>query len=139
MSKEKAKTNYIKERLNCAQAVIKAFKDEFGIEEDVLRAFESHGGGRAPDGLCGAYFAARHLLEKKHPEKLGEFERYFFEKAASLKCKDIRQIRKLSCVGCVEKAAEFLEGMARPVSFRTITLIIPNTIHGCKKKDLHRL
>ena len=98
---EKAKKHYLgkdgHERLDGAQSILRAFGHQ---------ALEIK--GRMPGGECGAYCAAKHLLSKKHPEKLKEFEEHFTKLAGSLKCDEIRKLRKLSCLGCVEKAAEFL-------------------------------
>jgi len=98
-------------KLNCAQKVLAAFKDKFDADEKTLAKFAYFGSGNAPEGLCGAYYAAKYLIEEKQPAKLEELETFFRNAAGSLKCKEIRQMKKLSCSGCVEKAAEFL---ARP-------------------------
>ena len=114
MPVNKAKNHYLgksQPRLNCAQAVIKAFEERLGIDETTFRKFASYGSGGAPQGLCGAYCAARHLIELRAPEKLKEFETFFFDQAGSLKCTEIRKNKKSSCLGCVEKAAEFTAGL----------------------------
>lgn len=113
MPQQKAKNIFLgrdgEKRGNCAEAVLRAFKDSIGVEENLITLAKSHGGGRAPEGYCGAYYAAKLLIEKYCcPEKAKEFEEYFKNLATSLKCGEIRQARKLSCVGCVEKAAEFI-------------------------------
>ncbi|MFA6418201.1 MAG: C-GCAxxG-C-C family protein [Candidatus Margulisiibacteriota bacterium] len=112
----KAKNHYLGKgtpRLNCAQSVIKAFQEHFGHDDKAVAEFLACGSGNAPGGVCGAYYAARHLLEKKSPDKISEFDSWFKEKACSLSCKEIRQGRKLSCLGCVEKAAEFVKSSLR--------------------------
>ncbi len=112
MSAIQAKNNYIGrdcQRMNCAQSVISAFKEDFDIEEDLVEAFGSYGGGRAPGGMCGAYFAAKYILGRKYPEKQEELEEYFLKQAGALDCGNIKELKKLSCVGCVEKGSEFLE------------------------------
>ncbi len=97
-------------RMNCAQSVICAFKEQFGLCEEIVESFNAYGGGRAPDGLCGALYAAKYILEKGvDPAKANELEKYFLEKAGAVRCHDIRGERKLSCLGCVEKSSEFLE------------------------------
>ena len=112
MSTQKAKDHYLgkngQKRLNCAQSVLAAFKDHYGITDEEIEAAVSHGGGNAPGGVCGAYCAAKHILEKHHPEKLGEFDNYFRSLAGSLDCKEIRGLKKLSCLGCVGKAADYI-------------------------------
>ncbi|MCX5750984.1 MAG: C-GCAxxG-C-C family protein [Candidatus Saganbacteria bacterium] len=112
MPSNKAKNFYIgKEpggRLNCAQSIIGAFKDHFNLKYEELRKYQSYGGGNAPGGECGAYAAAKDLLAKTHPEKLPDFEAFFKDVAGSLTCKEIRSIKKLSCIGCLDKAEEYL-------------------------------
>jgi len=108
MPSKKAKEYYIGkhgQRFNCAEALIKAFEDKYPADH---RLFSSCGSGNAPGGVCGAYYAAKHLLEKHHPEKVAEFEQFFLEQAGSLDCKVIRSSRKLSCLGCIEKSADFV-------------------------------
>jgi len=114
MSAINAKNNYTGQggcqRMNCAQSVISAFKENFNIEDDVVETFNNYGGGRAPDGLCGALFAVKYIINKhQDKEKVAELEEYFLEHAGALECKNIRGLKKLSCVGCVEKSSEFLE------------------------------
>jgi len=113
MSIEKAKKHFLgKEghaRLNCVQSILTAFKDKVSFDEKTMAKLASYGGGNAPEGLCGAYYAAKCLLEKNLPNKLQELETFFRNAAGSLKCKEIRQMKKLSCLGCVEKAAEFVD------------------------------
>lgn len=113
MSAIKAKNHYTGlggcKRMNCAQSVLCAFKEDFNIADDLVEAFKSYGGGNAPDGLCGAYYAVKFILDKVDKEKTQELEKYFLENAGALECTNIRGMRKLSCVGCVEKSSEFLE------------------------------
>ena len=108
MSIEKAKKHFLgkegHERLDCAQSILRAFAHLAPQFKEAL----CQGGGRAPDGECGAYCAAKHLLAMKCPEKLKGFEEHFEKLAGSLKCDEIRKLKKLSCLGCVEKAAEYL-------------------------------
>ncbi len=115
MSANKAKENYLGlngcQRMNCAQSVLCAFKDEFKIDDDIIEKFRNYGGGRAPDGLCGALYAVKYIVNEKQldKEKEAEIMDYFIKNAGALECSNIRNMRKLSCVGCVEKSSEFLE------------------------------
>jgi glyoxylase-like metal-dependent hydrolase (beta-lactamase superfamily II)/rhodanese-related sulfurtransferase len=117
MSKEKAKEYYIDKRsgnrLNCAQSVIAAFKDKFLLDENSVALFASLGNGRAPEGVCGAFYAAKFILGSDRKNDIKKCSNIFLSKAGSIKCREIRQSKKLSCVGCVETASEFLEGMKR--------------------------
>jgi len=114
MRKEKAKNHYLgaegHAKLNCAQSVIKAFHDVFDSPAHEVDSFAAFGGGCAPEGRCGAYHAALHLVSKKDPQQIVKLEREFFNAAGSLTCKEIRGKRKLTCLGCVEKAADLLDG-----------------------------
>ncbi|MBU0650657.1 C-GCAxxG-C-C family protein [bacterium] len=111
MLRKRAVDNYTgknRERLNCAQSIIEAFKEKFDIKDDLIEEFNAYGGGKAPDGLCGAFFAALHLLEKRHPEMVNDFENFFLEYAGYKTCKDLK-INKVSCIRSIEKSAEFLQ------------------------------
>lgn len=50
------------QNLNCAQAVLKGFQNEFQISEKEIEEYRAWGGGRAEGGVCGALFAAERLL-----------------------------------------------------------------------------
>lgn len=105
---EKAKKHYLgkdnHQKLNCAKSILEAFEE---LDEKTSKEI-GHGGGSAPSGECGAAYAAKYILNKHNPDKLTDFEERFKQLAGSTKCKEIRKLRKLSCVGCVEKSAELL-------------------------------
>ena len=112
MSVEKAKAYHADKagpkKMNCAQAVIAAFKEKYDLPADAVDMFASFGAGRAPEGQCGALYAAKYILEKSDKGKIALSEKIFIASAGSAKCKEIRKMNKLSCSGCVEKAAGFL-------------------------------
>lgn len=111
----KAKNNYIGQggckRMNCSQSVADAFKEKFNLQDDFIDSLKSFGGGNAPLGVCGAFYAVKRILEEYDKEKTTEFEQYFLEHARALKCTEIKGLKKISCVGCVEKSSEFLENI----------------------------
>lgn len=113
MSKEKAKEYFTDKRrgksLNCGQSVIAAFTDKFLLDENSVGLFAAFGSGRAPEGECGAYYAAKFILGANRKDDSEKCRDIFLSKAGSVKCKEIRQGKKLSCAGCVETASEFLE------------------------------
>lgn len=115
MPVNRAKKHYLGhdgfERLNCSLSIVTAFQDELMLKEDYVRSFKAFGGGRAPEGICGAFYAANMLLNSIYPDNIKEFEKYFLEQASSIKCKEIRENKKLSCVGCVEKSSEYLKNI----------------------------
>lgn len=45
------------ENLNCAQAVLKGFKEKFASDKEI-EDYRAWGGGSAKGGKCGALFAA---------------------------------------------------------------------------------
>jgi len=112
MSVKKAHNHYLgkegHQKLNCCQAVLSAFADKSNISQEEILKSRDFGGGRAPQGRCGALQAAHRLL-KDSPHKIQGCEAVFQAKAGSLRCQEIRSLRKLSCVGCVETIAGYIE------------------------------
>jgi hypothetical protein len=98
-------------RMNCSQSVASAFKDKFNLDDEFVESFGACGGGRAPSGMCGAFYAAKKILEKLDADKIEDFMEFFRGQAGALECTNIKGLRKLSCVGCVEKSSEYLEKM----------------------------
>ena len=94
---------------NCAQAVIAGFKDKFSLDDELVAKFAAYGGGKTPEGYCGALYASRHILKNANSVEIGKITEDFIKTAGSDKCKEIRAMKKLTCLGCVEKAAEILE------------------------------
>ncbi len=95
-----------KDSLNCAQAVIKGFQQIAEIPDSLIEQFKRMGGGRAPDGVCGALHAAMELVNNdKATQKLRDI---FVAAASSDKCREIRAAKTLPCVQCVELAAKEL-------------------------------
>ena len=91
---------------NCAQTVYYSQIKHGAVCEKTMEELGQAGGGRAPDGLCGALYAAKlHLPEERKIEIRTQFE----EVGGSVRCRDIRKARKMSCHDCVAEAADFLE------------------------------
>ena len=102
MPVERALTAYKKERLNCAQSVLRAFQQHRNIrEEDIIHA-RRLGGGQAEDGLCGALYAALQLAGD--PPVRRRLRDAFVASAGSDKCGEIG----VSCVECVRLAVSLL-------------------------------
>lgn len=95
---------------NCAQAVTKAFANEYQISKDQIDSYSKFGGGRATEGQCGAYFAAMQLLEST-PDFASEFSNRFQEKAKSIRCREIKFNKSMSCRNLVKLAGEILEDL----------------------------
>jgi hypothetical protein len=89
---------------NCAQAILHGFRDILDIPMARIEQAAAHGGGRAPEGLCGALHSALELTSDPGRKQAirAEFER----QAGALTCREVRALRQLSCRDCVRLAAE---------------------------------
>ncbi len=95
-----------KGRKNCAEAVAEAWQKVSGRDPELKENLSKCGSGRAPQGLCGAIYAAQLVSDE---DKKAELNDRFADAAGSLLCQEIRSMKKLSCPGCVELAAALLE------------------------------
>ena len=95
------------DRLNCAQSVLHAWHEVVGNTALTVAELKPAGAGRAPDGLCGAVYAACLLA----PDRAEELKAAFAAGVGSLYCKEIRAAKEHSCAECVAEAAEMLAGV----------------------------
>ena len=86
---------------NCAQAVAAG-----AGREDLVSALGSCGGGRAPEGLCGALYAALLLAPETEHARIREA---FAAAAGALTCSRIKGETHFPCADCVRTAAELTE------------------------------
>jgi len=107
MSVQEAVHSYTKEKLNCAQSILKAFGNRKGLTWNEIEAARALGGGKAEGGVCGALHAAL-LLHDDHGKKQS-LRDSFAERAGSEQCREIRAKKIVTCTQCVELAAELLE------------------------------
>lgn len=105
--KDAAVDHYTARRGNCAQSVALAWKDKKDPASEHAEAFAAHGGGRAPEGLCGALHAARELAGEQKDKLTEQFKELANGHTA---CRDIRKNRVMPCADCVALAAQLLEG-----------------------------
>ena len=91
-------------RLNCAQAVLYAWREVGGTSELKVADLKSFGAGRSPGGLCGGLYAACQLA----PDRAEELKAAFAAQLGSIRCKEIRVAKKHTCAECVAQAAELL-------------------------------
>jgi hypothetical protein len=105
------------DRLNCAQSVLHAWGEVVGDTAITIPELKTFGAGRAPEGLCGAIYAACLLA----PHRAEELKAAFTARVSSLHCKEIRTAKKLSCANCVAEAAELLDGKEDTNGPRTTT------------------
>jgi hypothetical protein len=93
------------ERLNCAQAVLYAWREVSGDTALALTELKPFGGGRAPGGLCGALHTACLVA----PDRAEALKTAFAARLGSLYCKELRAAKVHPCETCVAQAAELLE------------------------------
>ncbi len=86
---------------NCAQCVAKAF----GADDSIVSELSVCGGGRAPEGLCGALYAAMLLADEADRPAL---RAAFRDAAGAETCREIKGACKTPCTECVRLAADFL-------------------------------
>ena len=102
------------EKFNCAQAIAKAFQDEFNVPDEIIVSYADKGSGRAEGGLCGSAFAAINLF-KDSKDKL-RFEQLYTERAGSMICKELKKIKKMSCKERVDLSADIIYTIQAPIS-----------------------
>ena len=97
-------------KLNCAQAIAEAFREEYGfITDKTVKSFKKVGYGKAPNGECGMLYAAKYIFFKNNrSDKAIEFEKYFVEFAGTTKCKELIKKKIPFCAYCISKTAKFL-------------------------------
>ena len=109
--KESATEHFTARRGNCAQSVALAWKDKKQPATDLHNQFSGFGHGRAPDGLCGALYAACEIAGDPKSEALKEqFER---KTAGHTACREIRRNRAMPCADCVATAAGLLDELTK--------------------------
>lgn len=96
-------------RLNCAQSVARAAKEEYAVSEKEIESLKAFSGGRAPGGMCGAAYAAQWLIARKSSEAAAQSVSVFREAIGETRCKEIRAAKKRSCMDCVAEAALLAE------------------------------
>jgi len=106
---EKAKSSFHGvDKLNCAQAILKAFQDveEYDISDEMIAGYKAFGGGRTPSGTCGAIYAVQNLVDENMKSDVAA---KFIEKAKYLGCKEIKAGKTISCMECVAVSAQILQ------------------------------
>lgn len=86
---------------NCAQTVYAAFK---GGDAEGLEELSKCGGGKAPEGLCGALYSAVKLC----PGAADKIREEFSEATGSQFCREIKTVYRTPCEKCVEVAAKLV-------------------------------
>lgn len=92
-------------KYNCAQAIAQAF-----ARDDLVESLASCGGGRAPEGLCGALHAALLILPEDERENA---RKRFRQVAGDILCRSIRPAGQTPCTECVRIAATILDDLKK--------------------------
>ena len=87
---------------NCAQSVASGLG-----HEELFAPLANCGGGRAPEGRCGALHAAMLIAGAARAE---EIRKRFVAALGSEKCAELKRALAVPCAKCVETAAAFAEG-----------------------------
>ena len=120
---EKAVKNFNEKNYNCSQAVVCAYCQEQGIDEDTIynlaRGFGGGMGGM--QDTCGAVtgmFMAMGMTNTTSSkaemyEEIREMAEQFKKECGSLYCRDLKKmengVQKVSCSQCVETCAKLLD------------------------------
>lgn len=98
-------------RHNCAQAIVNKWHSQFGLPQSVIDDMIAFGGGRSPEGLCGALYAAVELLPMADDKKqiIDEFRNI----TGQTKCRALKCDKKVTCEQCVDIADSLIEKVVR--------------------------
>ena len=90
---------------NCAQATACGLG-----HDDLYAALAACGGGKAPEGRCGALHAAMLIAGEAHAEEL---RRRFASELGAETCAELKRTLAVPCTKCVETAARLAEELGR--------------------------
>lgn len=101
---------------NCAQALHKAWQAHTGLSDaEIELRYRPMGGGRAPEGMCGAIYAVRTLVGEDSP-LAEELTRSFAERMGGLTCRELKGKYGRPCSALVATAAELLQAQCKEAS-----------------------
>lgn len=86
---------------SCAQTVYAAFAP---FDAEKMEFMRQNSGGKAPEGACGALFAAMSL----NPARAEEIKREFAKQAGDFRCAQLKGVHKTPCQECVRIAASLV-------------------------------
>lgn len=84
---------------NCAQTICVAFG-----RDDLTEEMKACGGGRAPEGTCGALYGAMQVA----PERADEIKAAFCAAIGGTECRVLKGEHRVACQTCVKTAAQLL-------------------------------
>ena len=93
-------------RLNCAQAVAHAWAQDTAASQIAITEHAAHGSGKAPEGMCGALYAAFQVA-KQQGRKTEHLHKGFASIHGHTACSELRS-RRVACEACVRSAADLV-------------------------------
>ena len=93
---------------NCAQCIVYKWNALFADNGQFAEAAKSHGAGRAPEGLCGALFAAASAVPNHRDEIIEEFK----AKNGATTCMELKVTLNVPCKQCIDVADDLVEKYA---------------------------
>jgi len=93
---------------NCAQAIVYKWSEINVVSSLEAADFKRCGGGRAPDGVCGALYGAIALFNA-NTEQQNRLKSEFEVAIGSLLCRTIRKEKLATCKQCIDVADKLVE------------------------------
>jgi len=88
------------ECLNCAQSVC------YGSgNEELIEKMDDLSGGRAPEGTCGALYAAMQIVGEQNADLVHDA---FVKECGAFKCHELKKELHVPCEKCVSCASELI-------------------------------
>ncbi|MDE6653764.1 MAG: hypothetical protein K2K37_05185, partial [Muribaculaceae bacterium] len=94
-------------RHNCAQAIANRWVSLYD-DKDIVDIYAPYIGGRAPQGYCGALYAAMQAC----PAYAEAIIKEFTESMGATHCSELKRNHRTPCEICVNKADELVEKYA---------------------------
>ena len=89
---------------NCAQAVAYRWREKY-TDTDIVEQMAACGGGRAPEGICGALHAAMLAC----PSHAAAIKEQFAQQCGATTCRLLKTVCKTPCPQCVATADALVE------------------------------
>lgn len=91
-------------RHNCAQAIANRWRDLYD-DKEIVAKYAPYIGGRAPEGYCGALYAAMSAC----PADAEAIKEEFAEAAGYTHCSELKRSNHIPCEICVATADKLVE------------------------------
>lgn len=89
---------------NCAQAIANHWRELYA-EDDTVERYAPYVGGHAPEGYCGALYAAMQAC----PCHADDIKRSFKARCGGVLCREIKGESRTPCEVCVDTADELVD------------------------------